>query len=239
MKKYSLFALCFSTFVSWTSAQTTAVDTTHIFRTKTLALNLDGARHAYHPNNEGLLYNLNGGITREEATQNKFKKDRGYGIAKKRIGQSDDYEGYLQADGYFVSQTTPYNRNEPESSAARYADAETIPYITLSPKWKARGIKNCDIAFVVNLDNGKKSAAIFTDYRKNDESLEISLALAQGLGIPVATKKGSSYDNKKTVTKYRGIASRNLKIYYFIGSGDGNGKTVEEIKKAARKLMGL
>lgn len=221
-----------------TSAQTSTIDTTHIFQTKSLALNLDGARHAYHPNNEGFLYNLNGGISKEEAVQNKFKKSRGYGIAKKRIGQTNLYEGYIQSDGYFVSQTTPYNRNYPDSSPDKYADAETIPYITLSPAWKARGIKNCDIAFVINLDNGKKSAAIFADYRGNDKSLEISLALAQALEIPVTTRQSSSYDNQKTVTRYVGIKNKTLKIYYFINSGNGNGKTVEEIKEAARKLMG-
>lgn len=238
MRKHLFFALCFVITINLTLAQTTAIDTTHIFRTNNLALNLDGARHAYHPNNEGLLHNLNGGITKEEAIQNKFKKGRGYGIAQKRIKQSSLYEGYIQPDGYFVSQTTPYNINQPDSSSTKYADAETIPYITLSPAWKARGIKNGDIAFVINLDNGKKSAAIFADYRKNDKELEISLALAKALEIPVTTKQSSSYDNKKTVTRYVGIQNKRLKIYFFIRSGNGNGKTVEEIQQTARKLMG-
>ncbi len=109
----------------------------------------------------------------------------------------------------------------------------------MSPAWKAKGIKNCDIAYVLNLDNGKKCAVIFTDYRGNDKNLEISLALAQLLDIPITTKKSSSYDNKKTVTRYVGISKRNLKIYYFINSGDGNGKTAGEIKDIGDKLMGL
>ena len=225
--------------INLTFGQSIKVDTTHTYQTNSLALNLDGARHAYHPNNEGLLHNLNGGITKEEATTNKFTKKRGYGIAKKKIKGSELYEGYIQPDGYFVSQTTPYYKDKPESSPERYADAETIPYITLSPAWKAKGIKNCDIAYVVNLDNGKKSAAIFTDYRGNDKNLEISLALAQSLDIPVTTKKANSYDNKKIVTRYVGISNRNLKIYYFINSGDGDGKTVEEIVQLGNQLMGI
>ncbi|MRX41373.1 hypothetical protein GJU43_18960 [Flavobacterium sp. LC2016-23] len=238
MKKNIFLALFTLISLNLTLAQSGAIDTTHTFQTKKLALNLDGARHAYHPNNEGLLYNLNGGITKEEAVQNKFKKSRGYGIAKKRIGQTNMYQGYIQPDGYYVSQTTPYNRNQPDSSYTKYADAETIPYITLSPAWKARGIKNCDMAFVINLDNGKESAAIFADYRGNDKKMEISLALAQALEIPVATRQSSSYDTTKTVTRYVGIESRRLKVYYFIHSGDGDGKTAEEIKEKGRKLMG-
>lgn len=238
MKNYLFFTLCFLISINLTLAQTTEIDTTHIFNTNKLALNLDGAKHAYHPNNEGLLYNRNGGISKDEATQNRFKKSTGYGIAKQRIGKSDYYKGYIQVDGYFVSQTTPYNKNKPENSPDRYADAETIPYITLSPAWRSRGMKNCDVAYVMNLDNGKKSAAIFADYRGNDKNVEISLALAQALEIPVTTIQSSSYDNTKIVTRYKGIQNKRLKIYYFINSGDGNGKTVKEIQQIAEKLMG-
>ena len=214
------------------------VDTSHTFTTNNLALNLDGAKHVYHPNNEGLLHNLNGGISQEEATSNVFTKNRGYGIAKKRIGNTDKYTGYIQPDGYFVSQTSTYNKNKPDSLPDAYADAEVIPYITLSPGWKAKGIKNCDIAYVVNTENGKASPAIFADYRNNDESVEISLALAKALSIPVATKNGKSYDGKKVVTRYSGIKNKNLKIYYFLKSGDGKGKTAMEIQQMGKKLMG-
>jgi hypothetical protein len=214
------------------------VDTSHTFITKNLALNLDGAKHAYHPNNEGLLHNLNGGISQTEATANVFTEKTGYGIAKKSIGNTDKYRGYIQPNGYFVSQTSGYNKNKPDSLPEAYADAEVIPYITLSPGWKAKGVKNCDIAYVVNLDNGKESPAIFADYRNNDESVEISLALAKALFIPVYTKKGNSYDGKKVVTRYSGIKNERLKIYYFLKSGDGKGKTSKEIQQMAKKLVG-
>lgn len=174
----------------------TPVDTSHTFVTSNLALNLDGAKHAYHPNNEGLLYNLNGGISKQQATTNLFPKDSGYGIAKTRIGTTNKYRGYLQPNGYFVSQTSKYYRNKPDSLPEAYADAEVIPYITLSPGWKARGVKNCDIAYVINPDNGKASPAIFADYRNNDKQTEISLALARALAVPVATRNARSYDDK-------------------------------------------
>ncbi len=214
------------------------IDTSHVFFANHLTLNLDGAKHAYHPNNEGLLHNLNGGITQEEAIANEFTRKRGYGIAKRRIKKTAKYRGYIQPDGYFVSQTSRYNKSKPDSLPEAYADAEVIPYITLSPAWKARGVKNCDIAYVINFDNGKESPAIFADYRNNDKSVEISLALANALGIPVTTKAGKSYDGKKLITRYSSIEDKKLKIYYFLKSGDGNGKTSNEIQQMSRALMG-
>ncbi|ASZ12126.1 hypothetical protein KTO58_14095 [Chitinophaga pendula] len=216
------------------------IDTTHHVTTTKISLDLDGARTAYHPNNEGCDYNENGGINKEEATQNRFSKKRGYGIAKKRSEDGKYYIGFIQPSGHFVSQTTVYNRHKAESDPDRYADAEMIPYIALTPNWQKRGIKNCDIAYVKNLDNSRESAAIFADFSKNtDESKsEISLALANTLDIAVSKKNVSSYDGKKKVKKYTGIANNTLKIYYFVHSGDGNGKTPEEIRSIARRLMG-
>jgi hypothetical protein len=222
-----------------TIAQTTATDTAKFMLTKNLALDLDGARHAYHPNNEGIDHNLNGGISQEEATQNHFAitGNRGYGIAKKLSPDKTFYIGYLQPDGYFVSQTTVYDKTKAEGDPARYADAETIPYIAYSPGWKKKGIKSGDIAYVINLDNGKEFAAIFADWRNNDDAIEISLALADSLNIPVTTKMGKSYDGKKTVKRYAGMKNAHLKISYFPHSGNGNGKTPDEIQTAGKALM--
>ena len=104
--------------------------------------------------------------------------------------------------------------------------------------WKQKGLKLGDIAYVINTDNGKEFAAIFADARNNDEAVEISLALANGLSIPVTTKMGKSYDGAKTIKRYVGITNNHLKIFYFVHSGNGNGKTPEEIETAGKKLMG-
>ena len=156
--KSMLVAIILALSASFTFAQSLEIknDKIPFFTTNKLALNLDGSRHAYHPNNEGLLSNIVGGISREESIKNRFTKSRGYGIAKEKVKGSHLYRGYIQPNGYFVSQTTPYYREKAESDPERYADAESIPYITLSPSWKAKGIRNCDIAYVQNLDNGKK-----------------------------------------------------------------------------------
>ena len=201
-----------------------------------LALDLDGSKHAYHPNDEGIDYNSNGGINKQEATTNTFSKKRGYGIAKK-ISADMQWHGYLQPDGYFVSQTTPYFKNKPDSTPEHYADAEVMPYIAISPNWKARKIKLGDIAYIVNPVNGKTAFAIFADSRNNDDAIEISLALAKALNIPVETKNVFTYDKQKKVTKYTGIAMPKLKIYYFVGSGNGNGKTPEEIIATGKKYL--
>ncbi len=91
---------------------------------------------------------------------------------------------------------------------------------------------------MVNTENGKEFAAIFADARNNDEAVEISLALANGLGIPVTTKMGKSYDGAKTVKRYVGITNNHLKIFYFIHSGNSNGKKPDEIQTMGKQLMG-
>jgi len=220
-------------------SQSTDIDSGKCLLTNKLALDLDGAKHAYHPNNEGIDNNLDGGISQAEATQNHFSKTgkRGYGIAKKLSADKTFYEGYITPDGYFVSQTTVYNKTKAEGDPDRYADAETVPYIAISPGWKHKGIKLGDIAYVVNVDNGKEFAAIFADARNNDNETEISLALANGLEIPVTTKMEKSYNGAKTVKKYVGIKNNHLKIFYFVHSGDGKGKTPQEIQTLGKKLM--
>jgi hypothetical protein len=240
VKKIILLAPTFFLAVCQALAQPQVVDTTHSVLVDKLALDLDGSRHAYHPNNEGIDHNANGGISQAEATQNRFPKtgNRGYGIAKKLSADKTHFIGYVQPNGYFVSQTPVYNKNRAEGDPDRYADAETIPYIAISPAWKKKGLKSCDFVYVVNLDNGKESAAIFADYRGNDKEVELSLALAGALGIPVSTKMGTSYDGSKSVKRYVGIKNNRLKIYYFKGSGDGNGKTPEQIEAMGKKLMG-
>ena len=77
MKSSKLLVISFAVSTNLALAQSTNNDTTPNFKTNKLALNLDGARHAYHPNNEGLLLNIVGGINQEEATKNRFTKNRG------------------------------------------------------------------------------------------------------------------------------------------------------------------
>ena len=237
MKSFFIFLLILLSLAI--NAQTTSPDTSKFVLAAKLALDLDGAKHAYHPNNEGIDYNLNGGINQTEATQNRFAKtgNRGYGIAKKLSPDKSFYVGYLQEDGYFVSQTTVYDKTKTEGDPDRYADAEVIPYIAISPMWKSKGIKLGDIAYVIDLDNRKEFAAIFADARNNDNEVEISLALANGLNIPVTTKMTKSYDGKKDVKKFVGVKNNHLKIFYFPHSGDGNGKTPAEIEATGKALM--
>ena len=160
-------------------------------------------------------------------------------LQKKKSADGKFYIGYLQENGFFISQTTPYYKNKPESDPDRYADAEVIPYIAYSPGWKSKGIKKGDIAWVVNTTNGKSCAAIFADYRGNDKEVEISLALADSLNIKTSSRMVTSYDGTKTLKKYVGIASPKLKIYYFPHSGNGDGKTAEEIQQSGKQLMGI
>lgn len=206
---------------------------------RALALDLDGSPRAYHINDEGIEANSSGGIRKAEAMNNRFKNVNGnaYGLATVPIGNTGYKRGFINAGGYFVSGTALQDKTKPVSAQERYVNSETIPYIASSPAWKRRGIQYGDIALVHDLKTDKKSFAIFADYRTNDASTEISLALAQKLDIPVGAGKRLTYDRSKRLPYWGGIADHPLKIYYFPKSGDGTPKTVEEIDAIGLRLF--
>jgi|GEM_PF-3690834 len=197
--------------------------------TNLLSLDLDGSKHAYHPNDEGIEFNVVGGINKEEALRNEFRERRGYGIAKYRVSGQTFFKGFLQPNGYFVSQTTLVFKNIPNSDPEKYVDSESVPYLAVNPFFRNAGVKEGDIGYIVNETNGLSSFAIFADY-KNKTGTEISLALTFNLEIPVFRKNAHSYDGRKIVVKYNGIENRKLKIYGFKGSGNGFAKTASEIQ---------
>ena len=209
------------------------------FKGALLALDLDGARHAYHINNEGIDENGNGGINKNEAQKNSFSLAknskggwlRGYGIVTQSDKKKTERKGYIQPGGFFVSETSLKFKNINRENPDLYVDAEKIPYLALRKDMTAKGIKMGDIALVINEYNKLYSFAIFADAPPDDSiRIEISLALANELKVPVPAQQVFSYDGKKKVTKYSGITNRPLKIYAFKGSGDGHAKTFDEIK---------
>src|SRR5882672_11216450 len=66
MKGFVIFIFLLSPLFTALNAQTTSTDTAKFVLASKLALDLDGAKHAYHPNNEGIDHNLNGGINQTE-----------------------------------------------------------------------------------------------------------------------------------------------------------------------------
>lgn len=210
--------------------------TVKTFSSSALGLDLDGARHAYHPNDEGCDLNEHAGISQEEATRNEFRGKRGYGIAKYKPLGKDFYKGYIQPDGFFVSQTAIGFRNLPESNPEKWVDALTVPFLRVNKSLHLAGVRKGDIAYIINHVNGISSYALFADTKFTNDEIEISLALARSLEIPAPPEQRYSYDRRKLVTKYNSIANRPLTVYAFKNSGDGYAKTIEETNRLGEIL---
>lgn len=102
-----------------------------------------------------------------------------------------------------------------ERDPRRFVDAATIPYVVLPPV----GLKHAklgDFATVVNLKNGKMSAAVVADESAPELQMgEGSIALADALGIDSNPRSGG--------------AEGGVAFVVYSNSGNGKPRTLNEI----------
>ena len=188
-----------------------------IFYKSSLAIDADGAFRAYHPVDrlglDSLAHAGHRGNWWALVTDNEEKSGRPI-----LQGDSDP------APGYYVSTTALYNAdNSNVRDPRRYVDAAAIPYIVLHPK-VLNYARLGDFATVVNLQNGKTSAAIAADESAPNLPVgEASIALAEALGVDSSPRTGG----------------KNGDIAYLVYPGSGNGKPrrVQEIVANSRDLF--
>jgi len=175
-----------------------------------MTIDADGAPNAYHPDDSGLDAvanagapgNWNGIITDEDGTP--------------LIQQETD-----PFPGYYISCTSLFDSTKTFTDPTTYVDASRIPYIALPQELADReGMRLGDFAFVVNLENGKSSYAIYADVGKIGEG---SIALAEGLGVPSDARHGGQSDG--------------ILYLSFPGSGDQRPRTMAEIRIEGEKLL--
>lgn len=155
------------------------------FFTEGMAVDADGAPNAYDSaDHNGLDFLANGG-----------RPGNWWGIATRNGLPSG--EPFIQRtgpyQGFYISQTSLRNPRLHDSIPAKYVDAATIPYIVLPPTLigKNRGTMG-DIAMVVNLRNGRRSAAIVADQGPLAAIGEGSIALALALGLPANLRENNA-----------------------------------------------
>ncbi len=176
-------------------------------------IDADGAPNAYNPQNTGLDDLANAG-------------EPGHWSA---LAHDDSGEPYLQGPrssypGYYVSTTALSDRAKRSDDPAKYVDATSVSYIVL-PRGFSRqmGARLGDFAMVLNLRNGKYSAAIFADIGPSDYIGEGSMALAENLSVRSSPRRGGT--------------SHGIVYLVFPGSGNGQPRTVEEITEQSTKLF--
>jgi hypothetical protein len=182
-----------------------------------LAIDADGAARAYHPNDrlglDSLAHAGHRGNWWALVTDN--EKTSGTPVVQ---GPSDP------APGYYVSTTALYDRANPNPrDPHRYVDAANIPYIVLHPK-ALRYAQLGDFATVVNLHNGKVSAAIVADESAPNLRVgEGSIALAEVLGVDSSPRHGGQDGD----------------VVYIIypASGNGRPRKLEEILANSNQLF--
>ncbi len=182
-----------------------------------LAIDADGALRAYHPRDrlglDSLAHAGHKGNWWALVTDN--GKPNGHPVVQ---GKSDP------APGYYVSTTALYDPgNLNPRDPHRYVDAAKIPYVVLHPK-ALNHARLGDFATVVNLRNGKLSAAIVADESAPDLPIgEGSIALAKVLGIDADPRRGG----------------QDADVAYVIYPGSGNGKPrlFEDIFGTSKQLF--
>jgi hypothetical protein len=188
-----------------------------IFYNSGLAIDADGAYRAYHPNDrlglDSLSHAGHPGDWWALVTDN--EKTTGRPVVQR---ESDP------APGYYVSTTALYDRDNPNPrDPRRYVDALKTPYIVLHPRALSFA-RLGDFATVVNLQNGKISAALVADVSAPNLPVgEGSMALAEALGIDSSPRHGGKDGD----------------VAYLIYPGSGNGKPrpLEEIVANSKLLF--
>ena len=167
-----------------------------------MTVDADGAYRAYHPNDRlGLDSIIHAGYPGNWwALATETGEPDGLPVVQRKGDP---------APGYYVSMTSLYDATiRSERNPHRFVDAAHVPYVVLPPV----GFKHAklgDFATVINLRNGRVTAAIVADESAPDlEMGEGSIALARALGINPNPRTGGT-DN--------GIA-------YVVYPGSGNGK---------------
>ena len=210
-KKSKLFAA--QGVVAWS---TSSIDGAFFYKSG-LAIDADGAFRAYHPKNRPGLDSLKhaGDHGHWWALVTDNGKPNGHPVVQ---GKSDP------APGYYVSTTALYDPDNPNlRDPRRYVDAVKIPYVVLHPK-ALKHARMGDFATVVNLQNGKISAAIVADESAADLPVgEGSIALAKALGIDADPRRGGQ--------------GANITYVIYPGSGNGKPRSFEEIAVRSKQLF--
>lgn len=172
-------------------------------------IDADGAPTAYHPDDIGL-----------DALRHAGRPGHWWALVT-----DDDGEPVIQKDddpapGFYVS-TTALDDSAVEDirSPRRYVDAGRVPYISLPPQ-ALEHARLGDVAFVLNLENGRSAGAIIADVGPRDLIGEGSIALAQALGINPDARRGGS-DGR-------------IAYIVFPGTGDRRPIPTEEIEHRTR-----
>ncbi|PXX41379.1 glycoside hydrolase family 75 protein [Undibacterium pigrum] len=168
--------------IAYSDIYTLENDRTAYFFEAGMAIDADGAAHAYHPQTGmGLDYLGNAGV---HGNWWALVTDNGMPSGKPLLQKASD-----PAPGFYISKTSLEDKDRALQDPRRYVDAEVIPFFVLPGKFKF-GAKLGDLGIAINTGNGKICGCIHADNGPSGKIGEASIALANKLGVPSNPKKG-------------------------------------------------
>jgi hypothetical protein len=178
-----------------------------------MSVDADGAYRAYHPDDIGL-----------DSLDNAGNGAEWWGIATDESGNPIIQQSTDTAPGYYVSITALSECNKLDSDPRAYVNSVKILYFVL-PASRSGWAEVGDLGVVINLENFKRSYAIYDDISPVDKLGEGSIALARALGV-------------NANARYGGVDSN---ILYIVLRGSGKGectlRSIQEINKKSSKLF--
>jgi hypothetical protein len=184
------------------------------FKTR-MRIDADGAPNAYHPEDKGLDFLKHAG-----------KPGDWQGLVTDRRGQLVIQGPHDPYPGYYISQSSLFDKTKQRTDPARYVDARAIPYIVLPSEPTLRELGRArlgDFAVVINARARRMAFAIFADQGPRGKIGEGSIALAELLHIPSSPKTGG--------------VDGDIIYVVFPGSGNGQPRTVQEIDREGERAF--
>ena len=146
-----------------------------------MRIDADGAPNAYHPEDKGLDFLKHAGKPGD--WQGLVTDSRGQPVIQ---GPHDPYPGY------YISQTSLFDKTKQRTDPARYRNAPAISCIAVAaePALNNQAVPDWGFRLVVNARNRRLTFAIFADQGPRSKIGEGSIALAELLQIPSSPKTG-------------------------------------------------
>ena len=172
-----------------------------------MTIDADGARDAYGPANSGRDDLSNAGVP-----------GNWWALATDAAGEP------VVVDGFYVSTTALQDPKFPAADRRRYVDSAAIPFFVLPSVVRVRyDIGLGDLGYVLNLENGRSSPAIFADIGPVDHLGEGSIALAVALDINADPRAGG--------------VEGGVRYLVFPGSGNGRPLPSAQLNAEADQLL--
>ncbi len=163
-----------------------------------IEIDADGAPNAYHPEDKGIDALVHAGSPGNWWAL-ALDKD-----ANPVVQHRGEYSGFYVSTTWLSREDDGFSESDPEY----WLDARSVRYIAVPQSvWAKTGVNKGDLAYVMNLKNGKSSYAIVGDWGTENTLGEGSIALGEALGVNSDPRDGGQEDSVAYVV-FPGSATR-------------------------------